>query len=311
MKHIKYALLVVALIAAGLVYYLTQSRNTIENEFDIALSSAKEVDEIELNSGNHFVNLKKVGKRWELNGKSIAYQKRVDAFLDLLSALSVSSPVTGPKGQAIRAGFLEHGVEVVCNAGGKEVYRLDFISDPLDLNGNYAFKSNHKYVVQLGGNPQMAYAFTANPSYWQSKTIFSLSSEGIKEIVVDWRMEMENFTVRTNTKKGYDFFRDKSDQTIMADVNKIKYYTYEFANVTMDSKNIKFKDLAGDLICKVTVTDNNFQQTQAVFYALGNGNGDVDKNNLVVNIDGANVWGKISYLKMSPILKKADFFMAQ
>ncbi|MGQ1783995.1 MULTISPECIES: hypothetical protein [unclassified Saccharicrinis] len=309
MNNKRYFLILLAFLTLGLVYYFTQSKSTLEDEFDIALASVEEVDEIELSSGNDAVKLRKIGGLWDINKQGIASKVKIDAFLKVLASLSVRNPVTGSRGQQIKNVLLEEGVWVTCSSNGNKLYKLGFILNPSDMVGSYAFREDHRYAVQLNVVDKEARVFSADPAFWQSKLIFSVASENVKEINVDWGSEAHNFAVRENANLGFDFFRDKSDQTKLADANKLKYYTYEFANLSMNDKNKKYKELAGEWICKVTVTDNNFQKTQALFYQLKNTDGTIDKNNLVVNIANTDVWGKIPYLKVNPCLKKASFFI--
>ena len=305
----KYALIVFALIAAGLIYYFTQSRNTIEDEFDVALTSSEGIDKISLNSPLGAVELTKVDDRWEVNGQGVASQTRVDAFLSMLQSLTVSSPITGSKGKEILDNIIEEGTKVICYKNKEQVYQVFYVSNPRGLSGNYIYKPGNKYLVQLINKKTLKDVFSVASFEWQSKTIFSVASDKIKEIVIDWSVEMENFTIRANAQGGYSFFRDKSEQTQIADPGKIKYYTYEFANVLMSSKDKKYKVMAGELLCTIKVTDNYFNKSEILLYHLINADKGVDKNNLVVHLKGTEVWGKVAYLKMSPLLKKADFFM--
>lgn len=146
-----------------------------------------------------------------------------------------------------------------------------------------------------------------DPFIWQSKAIFSVNSENIKNITLNWEQK-ESFMVLAHAEGTYSFYMGGDDLIQAVDETKLKYYTYEFARVLMDSKNKKYKKLVGDQMCKITVVNNEGQEKSVLLFELKNDKGEIDKNHLVIHLNGTDVWGKISYIKMSPILKQADFF---
>ncbi|WP_066629484.1 hypothetical protein [Labilibacter marinus] len=307
----KYLIILLAIIGAGAIYYFTQSKSTIEDEFDIALEDVELVDEISIIKEGGEVELRRIDRQWTLKDFNQVSQARVQNLLSFLETLAVSSPITGPKGQEGISEAIGEGIHISCSSEGKEMFELFLIQNPKGLKGNFAYKPNHKYLVQLVGSVDLSEMISGESSFWQSKSIFSVQASIIKKIELDWQDEMKNFTISSNTKGGFYFYRDKSNETANADENKLKYYSYEFANVHMDIKNEKYKQLAGKLLCSVELMDTNARKSGASFYQLLNNNNEVDKNHLVVHILNTEVWGKVSYVKMSPILKQADFFLSK
>ncbi|GAF03875.1 DUF4340 domain-containing protein [Saccharicrinis fermentans] len=304
-----YILVLVVLTTLGIVFYLNQSKSTLEEEFDVALDSPEKVNDIKLSFGDRVVRLNKVNRQWEINKQGIADEIKVDAFLEMLSSLSVRNPITGEQGQRMKNEMTEKGVQVILSSDQTSLYSLYSISSSAVMKGHFAFCEGRKYVVQLNMSDQEAGAFTSNPSYWQSKRIFSIASDRIKEIFVDWDDEANTFNVKKDQGGDYRFIRNEKDMTQQCDVHILKYYTYEFANLSMDDMGLKYRDMAGDCVCEISIVEDNQKKTRVLFYQLKNEDGSEDVNNLVVHLVNTEVWGKISYLKINPVIKKADFFL--
>ena len=308
-----YVIIFLALIISALIYHFNQSKSTIDSEFEIALASSDNIDEIILISKGDSVKLSSVYAKWLVNDLQVASTQRVNTLLEALKSLSVSNPITGSKGEKAKKEALESGICVICKADHKIVYKLYLIENPNDLHGNFAYNTEHKYLVQLNsfnGNLQLNDLFTYNPANWQSKVIFVFSSDEIQNIKIDWPSDTkESF----NLKKDGDnikLFLDDIDRTPKADANKLKFYCYEFANVNMDNKHERYKKQTGPKLCNVSIASIDQRKLNVTFFNKIKKDGSKDKNNLIVNISGTDVWGVVSYLKMNSCLKKASFFMS-
>ncbi len=309
-----YVIIFLALIISGLIYYFNQSKSTLDNEFEIALTSPDNIDEIILMSKNDSVKLSSVNIKWLVNNLQAASTQRVNTLLKTLNSLSVSNPITGNKGEKAKKEALETGICVLCKADDKIVYKLYLIENPNDLQGNFAYNPENKYLVQLNsfdGNLQLNNLFTYNPANWQSKVIFAFSSDEIQNIKIDWAGDTKaSFNLKKNSD-NISLYIDDIDRTSKADANKLKFYCYEFANVNMDTKHKRYKKQAGTKICNVSIASIDERKLNVSFFNQITKNGSEDKNNLIVNISGTDVWGVASYLKMNPCLKKASFFTSK
>ncbi len=304
MDKLKYLIVFVALIILGFIYYLTRSKSTLDDEFDVAIDS-EDIVEFKLSDPQDTLHFELLNDKWVFNQQLNASDLKVNGMIELLKSVSVKNPITGTKGEDLKQLIIKSGVQV--KVGDQSLY---FISKPLDLNGDFVYKTGYKYVGQLnqitGINELQAFLST-DKAQWISKSIFNVKSEDVESIEVIWSNATNSFEIQKDDL-GQFVLLSNGRYVEKADKNKIKYYTYEFGDIQLASKGDKYKAVAGELECEIVLKTNSNQITSATFYKLVSNDGNVDRNNLIVHHKEANSWGKISYVKMSPCFKKIDFF---
>lgn len=300
------------LVVVGGIYYLMQSKNTIKKEFNLAAHSVAAFDFIRLCNSSDTIILHKINETWYLNHSMQASKLKVTLMLDVLESLTVHNPVTGRVGKDIKDEIKQNGVDISCFSGGKEVYDLSFISDPKNVKGSYGYKRNHKFVVQVsapGHSGHLQELFSVDELYWQSNTLFSSVPEQIDRIQIDWNNpKEESFSIVNHEGATRSFMVDGIDKTSEADLNKLKFYLYEFRSIDLLDKKDKYKNIKGEYLCTIILKTKDYS-TSAEMYKMISAEGKEDNAFMVVHITESDVWGSVNYLKMAPIMKKALFFM--
>lgn len=310
MKKGTYIITIIFFVAVGGLYYLKQSKNTVKKEFDIAAHTVAEFDYIQLCNNTDTIILNKMDEGWLFNGSIQASKLKVTLMLDVLESLTVNNPVTGPTGKSIKDEIEQNGVEVSCFTKGTKVYSLSLISILKNLKGNYGYKKNHQYVVHMsspGHQGNLQDLFSTDKSYWQSNVLFSFSPEQIMGIEIDWENEQESFSI-VNHDSTQSFLVGGVDKTNAADLNKLKFYLYEFRNIDLLDKKDSYRNNKGEYLCTITAKIKKYS-ISAQMYKMISPEGTDDNAYMVVYIPETNVWGSINYLKMAPIMQKSLFFM--
>ena len=309
-----YFIIITVLIISGLVYYFTQSKSTLDDEFEIALPTIEETDFIQLINESGTISFVKKNDKWLVNNLFEASYSRIETMLKMLHSLSVSNPITGKIGKKVKDIAINNGIQVICKSGKKTITNIYFISNPLSLKGNFAYAKDHQYAVHL--NPlsiddKITSFLAVDLSWWQSKTIFNFAPSDIQQINVEWNETENSFTIKKDVDGEFKLWLNGIVQSKNVDNNKVKFYTYEFRNIQMNSKDVSFQGKKGNLECNVSVITNDERTLNVSFYELIKEDGSIDKNNLVVNMVEANNWGVTPYLRVSPCLKKASFFQTK
>ncbi|TLX72857.1 hypothetical protein E9993_17100 [Labilibacter sediminis] len=308
MKKAYYIVALVILMSVGLIYYFSQSKNTAEDQFDVALSADVQLDQIKLNNLTDTLNFTLLNNDWYLENHVQVSSGKINQMFDILKSLVVINPLTGPKGGELKKSIAKKGVEVTAYVKGRKVYRLLLMSDFEDLTGNIAFREGHQYVVKVsvpGAQGALQDKIPMDRQYWQGKSLFSLPMDQINKVKIDWGEGNESFEIIN--KEELQFIVNGEDRTKQSNLHTLNYYLYEFGNVELQEKNKAFEEKKGSLMCILSLeTARGVREVE--FYKILNDKGEEDKKYMVVYIPKANVWGSVKYLTMSPILKKASFF---
>ncbi len=304
-----YITAVAFLVVIGILIVIGRNKSTLGKDLSVQATQISKWDEMVIKKADEHLTLNYNGQKWTIRKTISASKLKIDLLKDILANMTVKFPVTGPKGEALVEGIKKNGINVVAKVKGEEVYQIYLQSVP-DEGVTYVYQPGHKYVLSVyepGTNRNIADFFTTDYAYWRDNTFIALSSDEITSIQCVWLADStESFSIE-RMEDGHLNFTQNGNK-VHFDYDMVKFYLYEFKNVSYEMRLSKENGMAGEKLCELHIASMYNKDLRISLYQKMEADG-VSSSELLVYLPQVKEWGVITYLKANPILQKASFFL--
>ncbi len=304
----KYIAVVIFLLVVAAIIVISRNKNTLGGDLSVNAKQISQWEEVSIKKGESVLLLNIQGQNWTIANKVSASKMKVDLLKDILSNMAVKYPVTGPKGEELKKEIQANGICVSAKVAKKEVYRVYLQSQP-EEEISYVYQPGHKYVLcvyEPGTSRNIADFFTVDYNYWRDNTFIALANDDILKLNCVWLSDStQSFSISRLEGDIFDFTRN--GQKVKFDSDMVKFYLYEFKNVSYEKRLSKENGMAGAKLCELDITSRQKTEYHISFYQKIE-EGEVSSHELLVFLPEVKEWGVVTYLKANPILQKASFF---
>lgn len=315
MKPAKIFALLIVLISAILVYFMSSKKGTLENELkNFVIEDTASINKIKLIFQNKTLLLEKSENNWKINNSYIARNEAIYSVLKVFNQLQIQSTVPNSKQDSVLKSFEKNSfqVEISGKFYGSKVFK---ISNLANNSGSYFLAENSENPLILyvpGMNKNLTTYFSINPAFWRSKIVFDYLPSNLKSVELNFPSENEKSFKITNDKQLelFDFHKKKIDNFSLE--NGQNYFSLfrkiEYKNLIEPSVlNIKsFVEKEVFAIIEITNSQNN-KNTLKLFQKFNDKN-EIDLN-VLYGIQNNETLFEITYFALDPILKEKNDFI--
>ena len=324
-KSVLYIILVVALIAVAVIFYLHDEKSTlITGSSEFTLDETEGVDSVCLQQDSVQLTLVRKNKKWTLNGVMPVRKRAINHLFNVLTGLQIEAPATKDSRDEIIDLIHQNPVHVKIYSRG-EVLKDYLVEDSKFKKGTTYMMMRDKSTPFLmtipGYNGDIADLYRVDPSFWRDHTIFSYSGLDIRSVKVQYPSSSKRsfeLNYQGEEFKLIDLNKDEEVESVK-NAKASRYYSY-FSDIRY-ARVFKHQSLLDSIrqeqpFCKITIKDETENTVTLETYrkpsdgrsdAFGQG-GKYDLNYLYGIYSEFEQILLIKYTEIDPLFKEIDYF---
>ncbi len=281
----KSLLLTGAILLIVLAFFLLRRNtgNTLTgNDREFEFKSTSRIDKIYMSNKftRKYILLKKSEDSiWKLNDSLEANNSQIEILFEGLRKMRVKRPVSKNEIEHVKKDIALNGTKVEIYENG-QLSKVFYVGgNTQDEMGTYFLMEDAKepYVCHIPGfNGYLSARFHVLTEAWRSKTIFSLSSENIKTIELEWPEKNEKFAIDNSGKEPLlsvsgQYLKNNS----MVNLNSLRTYLSFWENLSFEGFPIDLDAHKIDSISKtlplliIKVTDKSGKASTLTIHKKG------------------------------------------
>jgi len=314
MKPAKIFGLVIVLISAILVYFMSSKKGTLEKELKyFVVEDTASINKIKVSDAKNSLILERQKSNWKINNSYTARNEAIYDILKIFNQLQIQSTVPNSALDSVEKSLKTNyfQLELSGNFIGTKTFKINNLTNKM---GSYFWSENSESPLILyvpGMNKNLAAYFSTNPAFWRSKTVIDYLPNEIKSVELSYPAENEkSFRIINNKKiEFFDFEQKKIEnfnreeiQNYLSLFRKIEYKNLiENTDIQLNTFDKK------KIYALLTLIDSKNTENTLKLYQKLNDKNEVDLNVLYA-IQNNEILFEISYFTLDPILKEKNNF---
>ena len=323
-------IIVIALLAIALFFYLNNSKGTIKKELrDFAVEDTASITKIFLvDKANHQVTLERKNHEWIVNKKFTARRDVINLLLKTIKRISVRAPVPKAAEDNIVKNLAVKSTKIEIYKDN-DLIKTYYVGGPTqDQYGTYMLlkNSSRPFIMEIPGfRGYLSTRYFTFVNDWRSQIIFNKRYRNILSVTVKTPKEPnKSFKIIKSENNIIDLKDYKNQSVAKFDTLAAKQFLAHFIRINFNKfvENFKHKK---DSILKtppsyiITLEDvNKNKKTIKVYPMLSIGRTDskgnalkYDPDNMYVFLNNDRDFVFAQYFVFDPILKNIDYFLAK
>ncbi len=317
MRPAKIFAFLIILISAGMIFFFSQKKGTLEEDLDkFVVKDTAKITKIIISEDENKIILTRNKTNWKINDNYTARPDAIYTILKIFNQLQIKSTVPTSELDSIKQTLKKQAltIEIIGEIFGDKKFKISKLDNNL-ATYFWAEKTENPILLNVPGmEKNLSVYFNSNPNFWKSKIVFDYLPNEIKSIEVIFPNETENSFSIINEKQ-LELIDFQKNKIIKSNLENIKNYMVLFRKIEY-KKLMKSNEIdknwfdEKNIYAIFSITNSENSKNTVKFYYKKTENNKNDVNDLYA-IQNDEIFFEITYFSIDPILKEKNYFLKQ
>ncbi len=301
-------IILIALIALSLYYFLTQKETTIKKDLsNFAVEDTASITKIFIaDKLNQQVTIVRDGKHWYADGKYLCREDAIEVLLTTIKDIEVKSPVSKASMENEIKHLAAKSVKVEIYTGSDKPIKVYYVGGAtLDNQGTYMLLENSAvpFIMHVPGFfGYLSTRYFTDAKLWRDNSIFKSEFSELKTVKLEYPKDKTKDFVITNLNNNKFEVKSLATNEIVAnyDTFKVKKYLSAFIRFGYEAPVVNIKSEKRDSLLNVlpeyiyTVELTNGRKESLKLFNVPVSKEEMEKYKKVVPFDPDRMYGFFS-----------------